>query len=61
MKFEVNGPYELDRATSGLIDSSATARRDYWDWIEEYDPGLPMLVVAMCSLSVLHVAHSLGI
>ena len=40
MKFNIQGPYELDRY-KGLIDSSAEARRDYWVWVDEDIPGLP--------------------
>ena len=40
MKFNIQGPFELDRY-KGLIDSSAEARRDYWEWVDEDMPGLP--------------------
>ena len=41
MRFEIEGPFELGRTPAGLIDSSAVARREYWDWVEEFVPRLP--------------------
>ena len=40
MKFGIEGPFELTRSHRGLIDSSAVGRREYWEWVEEYAPGL---------------------
>lgn len=40
MRFQVAGPFPLYRTEAGLVDSSALARRYYWDWIEENAPGL---------------------
>lgn len=39
MKFNIQGPYELERS-KGLIDSSAKARREYWERIDDDIPGL---------------------
>ena len=41
MKFDIEGPFELPRKDSGLIDSSSESKREYWEWIEESCPGLP--------------------
>lgn len=41
MRFQVEGPFRLYRTDAGLVDSSALARRYYWDWVEEHMPGLP--------------------
>ncbi|ODB84905.1 hypothetical protein A3194_14155 [Candidatus Thiodiazotropha endoloripes] len=41
MRFQVEGPFELDRNEKGLIDSTASTRRAYWDWVEEFSPELP--------------------
>ena len=41
MKFDVKGPFELPRTDSGLIDSSAESKREYWKGIEESCSGLP--------------------
>ena len=41
MKFHVEGPFELPRKDSGLIDSSPESKREYWEGIEESCPGLP--------------------
>ena len=41
MKFDIEGPFELPRTDSGLIDSSTESKREYWEGIEESCPGLP--------------------
>lgn len=41
MRFQVEGPFRLYRTNAGLVDSSALARRYYWDWVGENMPGLP--------------------
>ena len=41
MRFEIEGPFELGRTSAGIIDSSAVARREDWDWVEEFVPRLP--------------------
>ena len=40
MHFEVQGPYEIDRAKNKLIDNSAQGKRDYWDWVDLHVEGL---------------------
>ncbi|MFK5948002.1 MAG: hypothetical protein QM500_04420 [Methylococcales bacterium] len=40
MIFKIQGPYELDRK-KGLIDSSAEALQEYWEWVDKDVPGLP--------------------
>ena len=40
MRFEVQGPFELYRTKAGLVDTDATTRRYYWEWVEESIPGL---------------------
>lgn len=40
MRFEVRGPFELDRNTNGLIASSAEDKHLYWEWVDDHVPGL---------------------
>ncbi|MCU7929089.1 MAG: hypothetical protein KZQ97_22020 [Candidatus Thiodiazotropha sp. (ex Dulcina madagascariensis)] len=40
MKFEVEGPFELNRTKKGLINTDATTRRYYWEWVDENVSGL---------------------
>ena len=39
MKFDIHGPYWLARR-HGLIAATADDKREYWEWVEEYVPGL---------------------
>ncbi len=41
MRFEVYGPYEVERAGNGLVAATADDRREYWQWVEDDVPGLP--------------------
>jgi hypothetical protein len=40
MKFSIHGPFELPR-DSGLIDTTASSRRLFWEKVDESVPGLP--------------------
>ena len=40
MRFEVYGPFELDRTLAGLVCSDAPSRKAFWRWVEEEVPGL---------------------
>jgi hypothetical protein len=40
MRFDIHGPFELDRSRNGLIAASANDRRDFWGWVDEHVPGL---------------------
>ncbi len=40
MRFDIYGPYELERMRGGLIASTADARRQYWERIDGEIPGL---------------------
>jgi hypothetical protein len=40
MHFEVQGPFELDRTRSKLVDNCAETKRYYWEWVDEHVSGL---------------------
>lgn len=41
MRFDVYGPYEIERTQKGLIASTARDRSEFWEWVEDDIPGLP--------------------
>ena len=41
MRFQVKGPFELDKDGRRLIIDTPASAGDFWDWVEEYEPGLP--------------------
>lgn len=41
MQFRVHGPFDLPRNSNSLINNSASAKKVFWDQIENTCPGLP--------------------
>ena len=39
MRFDIHGPFWIERR-NGIIASTATDRREYWEWVDGYVPGL---------------------
>ena len=57
MKFEVYGPFEIDRTSKGLVSSDAASRREFWERVEDDVPDLP----DACGCYVFAIQASRGI
>ena len=56
MRFDIFGPFEVDRRANGLIAASASDRREFWEWVDDHVPGLS----AACGCYIFAIKASRG-